>query len=168
MTQPRVIVLDTSYLDEIYRVPSMSEPTAFAEIRERLTTEADRGSRLYVPVPTVFELANHVTQSGRGRVALARRLAADLRSSLEKQTPWIVVPAKDDDILGSTSRLLDALQEFEEVFVAQSVGLTDVSVVHEARRLKTKYRSRAWAVHIWTRDAQLKAHEPDPEPDPFV
>jgi len=59
------------------------------------------------------------------------------------------------------------LRVFSGEFAQQKIGLTDASIIAEARRLKSKYGKEA-RVHIWTKDVRLKAHEPNSESDAFV
>jgi hypothetical protein len=42
-------------------------------------------------------------------------------------------------------------------------------LIDEARRLKRdRYRGPEWRVHIWTKDRNLKAREPDNEPQAYL
>lgn len=170
MSEPRVLVIDTSYLVEIYRVPGRFHEAAHAEIVRRLAIELDRGTRCYVPVAVIFELANHVAhvKSGASRRALAKRLADDVRASIDQGVPWIVVPTEDRAILMETAHLLELVDEFATALADQAIGLSDAAVITEARRLKKRPTHPGFPVHIWTREQAMKAHEPDAEPDPFV
>jgi hypothetical protein len=167
MTGPRVFVVDTSYLCEFYEVPGKCESGFAARLRKRMAQEIDRNSRFYVPVPAFFELANHVAQvsSGTPRRKLATRLANDIRTSLDGQPQWVVESSRKDALL-TAAELLASLREFEQQFALVSVGLTDIAAVRLSRRLAEQYAAKKWHVHIWTRDAVLKTHEPQAEPDP--
>jgi predicted nucleic acid-binding protein len=159
---PPALVIDTSYLLELYEVPSFSDPRHHAEVRGRFLRAADAGSRLYLPFPVIFEVANHIVD-GRddgARNALARRFVDDMIRSFERTEPFFITPAV------SEASLKALLQVFSSELSSQRVGLTD-AIIEEARQLKRKYGALA-RVHIWTKDRRLKAHEPDAEATPFV
>lgn len=158
-----VLVIDTSYLLELYKVPDYFDPTAHLAVKDRFARALAGPSRFYVPFPAVFEVANHIVdgREGSARAALAQRFVADILTSYEQAKPFIVTPAVDEESLKTLLRV------FSNEFAVQRIGLTDASIIAEARRLKTKYGKEAH-VHIWTKDVRLKAHEPDQEVDPFV
>ena len=161
----RVYVIDTSYLMEIYRVPGGSDARSGRVVKRRFG-EAIRGqARLFVPVGCVFELCNHVAgvRDGRSRRELAAKIAADVTTAIGQSVPWSITPA------GSHDDLLRQVSRFADTYASQGVGLTDTQVAETAARLKDRFADGlGYAVHIWTRDARLKALEPDPERSPFV
>lgn len=111
----RAYVLDTSYLLEIYRVPGHSSKVCYAPIEQRLRRAIEAEDRLYTPFPVIFELANHIAQVSDGgrRIALARKLAKDIRGSAKSQVPWIIAPGSDQSVLLELSVLLEWMREFE-------------------------------------------------------
>ncbi len=50
----------------------------------------------------------------------------------------------------------------------KGLSLTDTSIIREAHNYKKKRSSFGYKVHIWTRDRELKAREPDSERNPFL
>lgn len=163
------LVIDTSYLLELYHVPDLSDPAFARRVKQRFGEAVKAGHRLYVPFPVVFEVANHIAhvRDGGARKKLADLLADTVRSSVEEATPWIITPAAED-ILYDLSELLRLCDVYAQELAIQGIGLSDTAIIEEARRLKQKYNQPADRVHIWTRDQQMKPHEPDAEPDPLV
>jgi predicted nucleic acid-binding protein len=158
-----VLVIDTSYLLELYQVPSFFSPAAHQEVKARFDRAVENRSRLYVPFPAIFEVANHIVdgRDGGARVALAQLFVLHVLQSFETTVPFIITPAIDEENLKTLLRV------FSGELAHERIGLTDGSMIEEARRLKVKYGAHA-RVHIWTRDKRLKAREPDREPSPFV
>jgi hypothetical protein len=158
-----VLVIDTSYLLELYKVPDYFDPAAHLEVKARFGRALGGPCRLYLPFPAVFEVANHIVdgRDGGARAILAQRFVADILKSYERSQPFIITPHVDEESLKTLLRV------FAGEFAAQRIGLTDASIIAEARRLKGNYGKEA-RVHIWTKDVRLKAHEPDPEADAFV
>jgi predicted nucleic acid-binding protein len=163
------LLVDTSYLLELFKVPDRFEP-AFAErVKQRFRAAMDAKYRLYVPFPVVFEVANHIAgvRDGGSRKRLADLLANTVRNCVESANPWIITPASED-ILYDLSELLRLCDVYAREMAVQSIGLSDTAIIEEARRLKGKYNQPEDRVHIWTRDQALKAHEPDAEPAPLL
>ncbi len=160
-----IFVIDTSYLLELFAVPDASDPSAVEEVRRRYRDAVAGDARLFVPLPCLFELANHIVDVRDGSVShrLANHLTKQVRASIEDDGEWTLVPLRE---AGHFPRLWD---RFAQEFARQGVGLTDTCVIEEARRLKReRYGGSLFTVHIWTRDQALKAYEPVREEDPFV
>ncbi len=165
MNLSRVYVIDTSYLLELFAVPGHSSQEARDEIRSRIAAAAKSGARLYVPVPSIYELANHISQvsDGNARRSLAEQVRDTVLSSLDQGAPWTIIPSQQLDTFKNL------IASFVDNHVIQGIGLSDSTLIDEARRLKnTTYRERGCPVHIWTTDEALKAWEPDNEPDAYL
>ena len=165
MNSSQVYVIDTSYLLELFAVPSHSTKEATDEIRSRFAAAAKSGARLYVPVPSIYELANHISHVSDGNVrrSLAKVVQKYVLSSLDDGTPWIIIPSQQLD----TFKKL--IVSFVDNHVIQRIGLSDSTLIDEAHRLKRdRYGGRGWRVHIWTKDEALKAWEPDSEPRAYL
>ncbi|HZF52620.1 MAG TPA: hypothetical protein VE093_28390 [Polyangiaceae bacterium] len=156
-----VLVIDTSYLLELFQVPDCFSPKRSHAIKARLAKEIKIGARLFVPLPVVFELANHIAhvRSGAERKRLAGLLLSSVEGSIRGEGPWILIPAKDP-----MNELRELCAAFAASYASQSVGLTDACIIEEAKRLRNKYPAKTYRIHIWTTDASLKSHEPDAEP----
>ena len=94
LKQP-VYVIDTSYLLELYAVPGHSTQEAVDEIRSRFKDAVKQNARLYVTVPSIYELANHIAgvSNGNARWSLAKKLQDDILDSLDKAEPWMIIPS---------------------------------------------------------------------------
>lgn len=158
-----VFVLDTSYLCELYRVPGFHKPELSEQIKERIRQHET--SQFYVPLACLYELCDHIgdVTDGRRRREIAVKVVAHVETSAADTGPWLIVPAAD-----VKAALPQLLRDFSADPLRLQMGLTDSTIVSEAHRIKQKYSaSLDYRVHIWTTDTTLKAHEPDPEPDPL-
>jgi len=162
------LVIDTSYLTELFRVPDKFDPARAGQVKERFREAISVGHRLYVPFAVVFELANHIAHArdGGSRKQLAEKLASTVRISVETSNPWVIIPDAKH-ILYDLSELLRLCDVYAQEMASQSIGLSDTAIIVEARRLKQKYNQPGDRVHIWTLDKLVKAYEPDPEADPL-
>ena len=164
MNAPPVYVIDTGYLLELFAVPGHSTKEAVDEIRSRVADAVERSARLYVTVPSIYELANHIShvRNGNVRLSLAKRLRDAVLSSLEEGVPWTIVPSQQ------LSAFKELVVSFVDNHILEGIGLSDSTLIDEVRRLKdTTYRN-PWRVHIWTKDKKLKAREPDSEPRAYL
>jgi len=155
-----ILVIDTSYLLELFQVPGHSSLKTTPRIRSQFERAIRAGWRLFVPLPVVFELANHIAgvRDGGRRKALAAALNEAVESSAKTASPWIIIPA--DHPLNELVALCDV---FASTYAREAIGLTDACILEEAKRLRKKYPPSTHKVHIWTLDASLKAREPDEE-----
>jgi hypothetical protein len=162
-------VVDTSYLTELFGVPGFSNEQGMREVRRRFKDATKGGCLIFVPIPCLLELANHVSdvRDGSRRQELANQLLSSVAHSIKNAKPWIVNPfAQLEDFLKQFSAALDA---FAHQHVRRhGFGLTDSFSAQEANRLKAKYRSLNYRVHIWTKHNHLKQLEPDPEENPYI
>lgn len=163
------LVVDTSYLLELFKVPDYFDPLFSDKVKQRFKKAAGKASyRFYVPFAVVFEVANHIAD-GRNdarRKELADQLARTVRQSIDNATPWIITPSAEN-ILLHVSELPRLCDLYATRFADQRIGLSDTAIIEEALRLKAKYGAFG-KVHIWTKDKRMKRHEPDPEPEPLT
>ena len=170
-----LVVVDTSYLLELFAVPGCSTDAGHEKVKA-LFSRATAGNNevLFVPVPVLFELANHIAdvKDGTVRRNLANLFREIVEESLSANGLFTITP-----LLGDTSsiqELLKALVQITEQFqinAASQLGLTDNVIIMEAKRLREKYANssvKSYKVHIWTLHMELKAHEPDTEVNAFV
>lgn len=162
-----IYVVDTSYLLELFAVPSFYDENSRQEISSRFAQAMQQQCMLFIPLPCIFELADHINDVDDGslRRKLAQKLHETIKKSLEKRTPWIITPSVTEDLLKSFSA---CCQDFAEQYAGQGIGLTDCFVSGEAHRIKQRFAGLNYQVHIWTKDDKLKAHEPDSEPGSFT
>ena len=160
----RIFIVETSYLCELYKVPSFSNPKFSALLRAKWERERKSGAGFRVPVGCLYQLCDHIADEPNGslRRELAVRVATDVESSVARAIPWLIAP----------SHGVNELASFVRAFASDAgnlkLGLTNSQVVEIARGLKSKYGGTGTCrVHIWTRNQTLKAYEPDPEPDPL-
>lgn len=158
----RIFVLDASYLLELYSVPGFSDQTFSRRLRERMARLA--GARFHVPAGCLYKFCDHIADvtDGSRRHHLAHRIATDVESSIGRARPWLISPSK------GLNELAGFIRAFASDPTRHVVGLTNSDVIEVANALKRKYGSSTdYRVHIWTRNVQLKAHEPDREPEPL-
>lgn len=167
---PAQLVIDTSYLLELYKVPGCSDPKHTKPIMDLFNRAIAKQHSLFVPFPVIFEVANHIAhvKDGEARKTLAQRFVEHVNSNIESPAFFTITALVGDKILHDLDKLFALCEKYRDEFVHRGIGLTDTTIITEAQRLKDKHRSHGYRVHIWTLDGALKAHEPDSEPDGYV
>lgn len=149
----RIYVIDTSYPLDLYRVPANSrtktvDEKAYLEIEKRFRQALQNGHQLFVPLPCIFEVGNHIADVNDGglRENLAMKMLDTIKRCVNESNPWTITPTT------GISFLSDLFEEFArtEKYVHQQIGLVDAFTIHLAHRLK-KDRGPC-EVHIWTRN----------------
>ncbi len=170
----RLIVVDTSYLLELFQVPDCSSMQAYDHIFQRFANARHVTDQLHVPLPVLFELGNHVAdvKNGQERRRLASLLVETVDTWLSGDTPVTIVSSMND--FGTVQDFRDAVTGLTQgfhVLAPDRHGLTNAAIALEAKRLRDRHKNsslKTYAVHIWTTDQKLKALEPDVEVDAFV
>jgi hypothetical protein len=164
------VVVDTGYLLELFRIPKRFNEADADEIKRRFQVAQTQGNKLYIPIPVLFELANHIAHVDNGyeRIQLANKFSETVKRGINPEITHLnIIPCEVFAVASELSNNLDAfVQRFAEEFVQQGLGFTDSAVLLEAKSLKNNDKNKL--VHIWTTDEPLKPYEPDAEPDPFI
>lgn len=162
------IVVDTGYLLELFKVPRRFNESDAKEIKRRFEMAKAQGNKLYIPIPVLFELANHIAhvEEGHHRCELVAKFSATVQQGISPGITYLNIISCEAFAVASelSNNLEKFVQQFAEHFIQQGLGFTDSAVVLEAQSLKTKHNR----VYIWTTDEPLKPYEPDTEPDPFI
>ncbi len=162
------IVIDTSYLVELFEVPGHFKESFAKEIKARFKNATTQGNKLYIPIPVLFELANHIAHvvDGNKRRGLVDNFSKTVEQGIDPKITYInIIPFEAYAVASELSNNLEKfVQLFAEQFAPEGLGFTDSAVVLEAKNLKKDHNR----VYIWTTDNPLKSYEPDTEPDPFV
>jgi len=165
----KIYVVDTSYLVDLFKIGNYSDDAA-QKIKNRFIHAEKAGDLIFVPLPCIYELGNHIAdvRDGARRRELAYKVSCFIAKCITENKPCSITPAT------GTEQLPDLWDKFATDYIyyakekGESIGLVDAAVIYEAKRVKEEYKRRISKVHIWTRDETMKPHEPDKEPNPFI
>ncbi len=147
-------ILDTSWLLEVYRVPGHYDESRTDDVRAEIAEIAATGYELFVTVPVLFEVANHITRvrAGGRRRSLSERLRKDITGSIERESPWTIVPVahgillRSQDVIHLADRFLEGS--------GPNYSFADISIIDLANELQR----RGGRVRILTFDCQLESY----------
>ena len=151
-----LIVVDTGYWVELFKIPQHYSETKHLAIKEKFAWAISQKATLYFPLPCVYELANHIAHVRDGTAR--KNLAEQLYQTVTNNPSILVTPACAVDELSKF------IESFKKEYVTEGIGLADAAVIDAAWHLKNPNNQ----VHIWTLETAIKAREPDTEPAPFV
>lgn len=160
----KVIILDTSILCVWLGVPGRDriekrgeEPITQNDVDEKIKAEIDEGARIVLPLASVIECGNHITQiKGADPKKYIDKFADFILKSIEGLEPW--------DIFTNQTNLFDEenfkkLVETWRDLSMSGISMGDASIIQVANH----YDSKNFTVEIFTGDTGLKAYEPAPQ-----
>ncbi len=153
-----IYVIDTSWLLEFYAVPNHYAEHRSEKIKERFRIAVKNKSTFILPLAVIFEYCNHLAQISTGglRKKYAVNFWSDMQMSRENTVPYLILPAAD------LPEIDVDVERFASTYAVQGIGLVDIQVERIAKEWAEK---PGYTVHIWSFDEQLKALEPNAEPN---
>jgi len=154
----KVLVLDTSILCCWLRVPGKDTagPTDDLWDHDRinglLATEKDAGSTFVLPIASLIETGNHISQSKGNCYQLAKKLTKCLTESITSKSPWAAFT--DQSSLWEAAKL----QELADNWPSLAAGGTSIGDA-TIKNVAEYYSSAGYTVEILTGDKGLKAYE---------
>ena len=154
----RILVLDTTVLCCWLRVPGKDTagPAGdlwdFQRIDKLLSIERSQGSTFVLPMATLIETGNHISQCTGDRYQLAGNLCLCLSSAALAESPWTAF--SDQSYLWDMDGLQKLAQEWPRLAAAGlSIGDTTIKAVADY------YAAAGLDVQILTGDQGLRAYQ---------
>lgn len=155
----RVLIIDTSVLCVWLDVPGMETcgPDAHRWDKQRvdikLAEEFEKQTTFVLPLASLIETGNHISQAGHSRRERGEALADLMRKSADEESPWAAF--SHQSALWSAEKL-KALADSWPDLAAQKLSLGDATIKDVAKY----YGQLGYTVEILTGDQELKAYEP--------
>lgn len=161
----KIIVLDTSYLLELFGVPQDSVGERVEEARRMFQHAIQSGFDIFCPLSVLYELANHIVDIKNHTLQreIAERFKEMVQGAFSEDVPFSIVPNGNSlPIHEELASLPDLCQEYQDK-IRMGLGLTDCTIIDVARSLKENYsaRRKPWPTHIWTSHGALRSLAPD-------
>lgn len=159
----RVLIFDTSILCCLLKIPGKDTagPTSdrwdYDRVQKLIAAETDLSSTFVLPLASIIETGNHVSQAAGDRFTLATALAKLIADAANANTPWAAFA--DQAELWSSIQLGRLAASWPEL-AKGGLSIGDATIVDVA-----EYYTRAGVtVKIVTGDSGLKAYEPSRPP----
>lgn len=152
----KVLILDTSVLCCLLGVPGKSTcgPDGDKWDKQRIEKllDAEKGATIVLPLATIIETGNHISQAHAMRFETATVFCDKLRAVADAEIPWAAFSEQAE--LWTSRSLHSIADEWPPLAVAGlSMGDTTIKQVAEY------YGKSGMTVEIVTGDAGLKAYE---------
>ena len=157
-----IIVIDTSMFCVWLKIPGFgncgpaNDLWDYDRINQKIEEEIGNESTLVLPIATIIETGNHISQCNGDRFLLGKKLCAILIKSIDNEDPWAAFSDQGD--LWNEENIRTLADDWPKL-AASRVSLGDFTI----KDVASYYAEVGWNVEILTCDAGLKAFEP-PQP----
>jgi len=155
----RIAILDTSLFCCWLQVPgketagSGSNAWDFAKVQTLLEDEIRSNSLIVLPLATIIETGNHISQAARDRFAHAKKLCNHLRAAINSELPWVTF--RDQASFWTDEGLSRLAADWPQLADAK-MSFGDATIKHIA----DYYAAAGFSVRILTADRQLMTYQP--------
>lgn len=159
----KVLVLDTSVICVWLKVPKMEDcgPEGdkwdYRKVDEKINSEIEKGTLLVLPMATIIETGNHISQVSGDKYRLVTRFTDLVSSAVEGESPWAAFTLQNSFW---TPEGLKQLIDRWKITALAGLSLGDVSILDVAEY----YAQVGNYVEILTGDQGLKSYEPQRAP----
>lgn len=155
----KVLIVDTTILCVWLEVPNMGpcgpkgDEWDLARVKDKISMEQRKGTLFVLPLATIIETGNHITQANGDIFDLVNRFADFMIQTAEGNTPWAAFTSQN--VLWNEVGLKSLAERWRRTAISgQSLG--DASIVDVAEY----YSQSGNEVEILTADSGLKAYQP--------
>jgi hypothetical protein len=123
-----------------------------ARVEDKIKSEDNNGTIFVLPLASIIETGNHISQASCSRWNRSVALADLMRKSADEQTPWAAFA--DQTTLWSPDKLKNLADSWPHLAV-KSLSLGDATIMDVAEH----YAQTGYTVEILTGDQGLKTYE---------
>lgn len=133
------------------------DPIGHDDVEAKIQAEIANGARIVLPLATVIECGNHITQiKGADPKKYIDMFADFILKSIEGQEPWDIFT--NQTILFEEENFKKLVETWRELSMS-GISMGDASIIQVAMH----YDSKNFTVEIYTGDTGLKAYQPAPQ-----
>ena len=155
----KILIIDTSILCVWLQVPGRERCGKKGDewnkerVNEHIDLAMNQKAIFVLPLATIIETGNHISQAGQSRREKAESLADLINKSADQTSPWAAF--SEQSALWTHEKLKKLAETWPDLAV-QKISLADATIKDVAEY----YALAGYAVEIFTGDQGLKAHEP--------
>lgn len=162
----KTIILDTDALCVWLKVTDMdhcgpdNDRWTYARVKQKFREEIEAQTLLVLPLATIIETGNHISQCRGDRFAIANRFKEIVLMAANEELPWAAIAEQNE--LWAPEALIELMENWPEQ-AAQKRSIGDVTIQSVAEF----YAHAGYNVKILAGDQGLKAYQPAPRDHPF-
>jgi hypothetical protein len=155
----KVLVIDTSILCVWLQVPGMddcgpnNDSWDYARINQKIEQEIEKKVTLVLPLASIIETGNHISQALHSRRERALKLAEIMNNAADETSPWAAF--SEQSVLWSPDKLKALAANWPDL-ATQKLSLGDATI----KDVADYYAQAGYEVEILTGDQGLKAYQP--------
>ncbi|MGF1533533.1 MAG: hypothetical protein ACFCUI_07505 [Bernardetiaceae bacterium] len=159
MNEKKILVIDTSIFCVWLQLPNFQacgsddDRWDYRRIDDKIEKEIAAKTTLVLPLATIIETGNHISQQPGDCYGLAKKFCDILKKSIDNTHPWAAF--SDQSSLWSNERVRELADSWPDL-AAQKISIGDATIKDVAEF----YFKINFAVEIFTGDNGLKAYEP--------
>ncbi|MFT5619367.1 MAG: hypothetical protein ACI85I_002610 [Arenicella sp.] len=154
----KVLIIDTSILCVWLKVPNMTACVSnsgtwdFERVNSKIQEELENKTTFVLPLATIIETGNHISQANGDVFGLAQRFCELLRKTANEETPWSAFSRQDE--LWTKEKLLELADDWAEP-ASRKISIGDFTI----KNVASLYHQMGENVEILTGDHGLKTLE---------
>jgi hypothetical protein len=155
----KVLIIDTSILCVYLGVAGKetcgpdNDKWDKKRVDEKMKQELEQKATIVLPLATILETGNHISQSTGERYKMAQALAKIMADAADNKTPWAAFT--DQSTLWSAGKVKELAAEWPDLAARKlSIGDATIKIVAE------DFAKAGYQVEIFTGDQGLKSYEP--------
>lgn len=125
----------------------------YARVNKKIKDETEGEATLVLPLASIIETGNHISQAGHSRYERAQELAEIMNKVADNKSPWAAF--SDQRVLWSQEKLKELAESWPDMAL-RNLSLGDATISDVA----AYYSQTGWHVEILTGDQGLKALKP--------
>lgn len=155
----KVLIIDTSILCVWLRVPGREscgpdkDKCDWDRVEKKIKEEEQNHSTFVLPLATVIETGNHISQAKHSRRDRGKALADLMSKIADQKSPWAAF--SDQAVLWTSAKLKELAATWPDL-ADQNFSLGDATIKDVAEY----YAQIGYDVEILTGDQRLKAYQP--------
>ena len=148
-----IVLIDTSVFLNILDIPQHNQDrdTVFADLEVSIRN----GDTLLLPMATIIETGNHISQvsDGRQRRQTAKRFCEKVIDAIDCNAPWSILRFWESEQLKAW------LAEFPD-YAMRKIGVADLSIIKDWESVCEDLPDRR--VRVWSLDDDLSSYDRNP------
>lgn len=158
----KVVIIDTSILCVFLQLPTFTscgggdDQWDYNRIAQKINQETETGSTLVLPLATIIETGNHISQCSGDRFGLAKKLAKIIMECADSKTPWSAF--SEQSHLWDNEQLKRLASDWPDL-AGRGISIGDATIIDVAKY----YADSGTIVEILTGDSGLRAYTPAPK-----
>lgn len=151
-----ICLIDTSVFTNLLNVPGRNQDKA--KVIQAYREYAELGCKFILPIATIFETGNHISQNGDGRIrrATAQRFITEVKAAFDGSAPWspAEIPTEQEILLWLEDFPQRAGENKSSDKPNEGTSLGDLTIIKEFDKCCSRFSMSE--IFVWSLDSDLQ------------